>query len=270
MSQLKEERNQSKFSPQDPKSEREKRLLSTQLISQENPATKINHFEGNVLEWLVPGGTPFKTEDRILREREGKNLLVHACQTNSLFFLFFFSFFLCFHFSSYFYFFLFLSCYSLFLFPDFQVFNPLLFLSSLFLFLYTTRASFYSACRDWILLFQPLTTFVWSGCTCRPLLDRLCATLRHQTKRTILFISLPWHTFFATVWVSSLSLSLMACTQWLQLSFASLGGVSSQQDTSLKRTLVLKIGLPLSPPPNHALFPLTHDLIASCIGWGTS
>ena len=29
----------------------------------------------------------------------------------------------------------------------------------------------------------------------------------------------------------------------------------------------LKIGLPLSPPPNHALLPLTHDLIASYIGW---
>ena len=29
----------------------------------------------------------------------------------------------------------------------------------------------------------------------------------------------------------------------------------------------LKIGLPFSPPPNHALLPLTHDLIVSCIGW---
>ena len=230
MSQLKEERNQSKFSPQDPKPEREKRLLSTQLISQENPATKINHFEGNVLEWLVPGETP-----------------IGACLPNELSV---FSFFLCFHFSSYFYFFLFLSCYSSFLFPDFQVFNPLLFLSSLFLFLYTTRASFYSACRDWILLFQPLTTFVWSGCTCRPPLDRLCATPHHQTKRTILFISLPWHPFFATVWVPSLSLSLMACTQWLQLSFASLGGVSSQQDTSLKRTLV-GTSKQVFPSPHH-------------------
>ena len=102
MGQSKEERNQSESSPQDPKPEREERLLSTQLISQENPATKINHFEGNVLEWLVPGETSFKTEDRILREREGNNLLVHACQTNSLFFLFFFCFFLCFRFSSFF------------------------------------------------------------------------------------------------------------------------------------------------------------------------
>ena len=29
----------------------------------------------------------------------------------------------------------------------------------------------------------------------------------------------------------------------------------------------LKIGFPLSPPPNHALLPLTHDLIVSYIGW---
>ena len=29
----------------------------------------------------------------------------------------------------------------------------------------------------------------------------------------------------------------------------------------------LKIGFSLSPPPNHALLPLTHDLTASCINW---
>ena len=29
----------------------------------------------------------------------------------------------------------------------------------------------------------------------------------------------------------------------------------------------LKIGLPLSPPPNHALLPLIHHLTVSCIGW---
>ena len=45
MGQSEEERNYSKFSPQDPKSEREERLLSTQLIFQENPAIEINHFE---------------------------------------------------------------------------------------------------------------------------------------------------------------------------------------------------------------------------------
>ena len=44
---------------QDPKPEREERLFSMQLISQENPATEINRFEGNGPKWLVPGGTPF-------------------------------------------------------------------------------------------------------------------------------------------------------------------------------------------------------------------
>ena len=29
----------------------------------------------------------------------------------------------------------------------------------------------------------------------------------------------------------------------------------------------LKIDFPLSPPLNHALLPLTHDLTVSCIGW---
>ena len=58
----------------------------------------------------------------------------------------------------------------------------------------------------------------------------------------------------ATVWVSSLSLSLIACIQWLQLSFAHLGGVSSQQDTSPKRALVgtLKQGF---PSPHHQTMP---------------
>ena len=44
---------------QDPKPEREERLFSMQLISQENPATEINRFDKNGPEWLVPGGTPF-------------------------------------------------------------------------------------------------------------------------------------------------------------------------------------------------------------------
>ena len=59
MSQSKEERNQSKSSPQDPKPEREEHLFSMQLISQENPTIEINSFEGNRLEWLVPGRTFF-------------------------------------------------------------------------------------------------------------------------------------------------------------------------------------------------------------------
>ena len=70
MGQSKEERNHSKSSPQDPKPEREERLFSTQLISQENPAMEINRFEGNRPEWLVPGETPFAFGRRQDFERE--------------------------------------------------------------------------------------------------------------------------------------------------------------------------------------------------------
>ena len=70
MGQSKEERNQSKSSPQDPKLEREEHLLSMQLISKENPATEINCFEGNGPEWLVLGGTPFVFGRRQDFERE--------------------------------------------------------------------------------------------------------------------------------------------------------------------------------------------------------
>ena len=144
----------SQSSLRDFKPEREEHLFSTQLISQErNPATEINHFEVSGLEWLVPKGKPlslFLVEGRILRGREGNNLLVHACGTNFLFFFSFLSLFFPFFFLSFFSFFL--SCYPLFLFLGFQVLNPILFSPSL-LSLYIARAPFYSACRDWILLF---------------------------------------------------------------------------------------------------------------------
>ena len=103
----KEEINPSQSSLWDPKPEREEHLFSTQLISQEknpateiNPAMEINHFEESEPEWLVPKETPFFAFGRgqdFLKGREGNNLLVYACRTNSLFlFLFLFSFFLCF------------------------------------------------------------------------------------------------------------------------------------------------------------------------------
>ena len=74
--------------------------------------------------------------------------------------------------------------------------------------------------------------------------------------------------FLATVWVPSFFLSLMACTQWLQLSFFRLGDVSSQQDTSLKRALA-GTSKQVFPSPHHQTmspYLLTHDLTASCIG----
>ena len=124
-------------------------------------------------------------------------------------FLFFLCFSLIFPFSFFLSFLLLLVSISWF--PSSQFYPPSSPYIVFFFSLYTARAPFYSACREQILLFQPLTAFVWFGSTCRP--PHLCAALHHQTKRTILFVSLLWHPFLATVWVPSLSLSLMTCTQ---------------------------------------------------------
>ena len=197
----------------------------------------------------------------ILRGREENNLLVHACQTNSLFFLFLFLSF-------------FLSVFSLiFSFFSFSLFSILWFLSdgcyygSCLSPLRMVKAPFYSTCRGRILLFQPLTTFVWSGCTWWPPLDRLCATPHHQKKRTILFVSLPWHPFLLRCGFSLPILHgmhLMAPTQLCPFGWCVIPTGHFLQK-SLGRNL--KIGLLLSPPPNHALLPLTHDFTMSCIGW---
>ena len=146
--------------------------------------------------------------------------------------------------------FLFYSLASLFKFLFLSQGSPFFSLS-----LFTARPSFYSTCHDRILLFQPLTSFVQSRCTGRPSLFRLCATPHHQTKKDILFTWLSWHPFLATVWVLSLSISLMACIQWFQLSLPLLDSKSSQQDTSPKKPepKPQKQIFPLSPPPNHAL-----------------
>ena len=78
--------------------------------------------------------------------------------------------------------------------------------------LYIAMASFYSACHDQVLQFEPLTTFIWSGCTYRSPLVHLCATPRHQTKENYFVCLSAMAPFPAAVWVPSLSLSLMACT----------------------------------------------------------
>ena len=164
---------------------------------------------------------------------------------------------LCFFFLSLFLFFL-LSFLS-FLFPCFLFYDPsqvvvtvvLAFFSLLFLLFFplllrTARAFFYSACRGQILLFQPLTTFVWSGCTCRPPLDRLFATPHHQTKRTILFVSLPWHLFLLRCGFSlpiPHGMHLVTPTQLCPFGWCViLAGHSPQKSPSRN----LKIGFPLS------------------------
>ena len=48
--------------------------------------------------------------------------------------------------------------------------------------------SSYSVCYDQILLFCPLTTFVWSGCTCRPPLVHLHHPPQLQTKKKLFYL----------------------------------------------------------------------------------
>ena len=136
-------------------------------------------------------------EGKILKGREG-NRPTGACPLYYLSFVFLFSF-LSFSFSLLSYFLsilFFLSCSSL-------VFRPLF---------WAQWRSSYNACRDQILLFCSLTTFVWSVCTCRPPLIRLHHPLQLQTKKkAVLFIGLPWCPFLPQC-RRFLSLSLMACT----------------------------------------------------------
>ena len=147
----------------------------------------------------------FLAKSRTLRGREGINLLVHASRSHSLSFSF--SSFLKFTFLMLFFFSLFLFLNTCFLFPGFEILNPLMLVSP-----YTRqRVPFYSACRDQILLFWPSTIFIWSGCTCRPPLVCLCATPHRQTKENYFVYLSVVAPFPAMVWVSFLSLSLMAC-----------------------------------------------------------
>ena len=84
---------------------------------------------------------------------------------------------------------------------------------------------------------------------------------------TILFVSLSWHPFLLRCGFSLPILHgmhLMAPTQLCPFGWCVIpAGHFSQKCLSRN----LKIGFLLSPPPNHALLPLTHDLTASCIGW---
>ena len=193
-------------------------------------------------------------ESRTLRGRQGINLSVHTCRSNSLFFFLYFLFF--FFFSFY------LSFSSLF---SMLVFYSVVFLLRSYypffvLLVHGQGPLFYSVCHDQILLFQPLTTFVWSRCTCRPLLIHLCWLCHsyHQTKRTILFISLPWHPYL--LWCRcSFSLSLMACTQWfpLTLTYSRRYVIPAEHFPQKSLSRNLKIGF--FPLPTAIPYPLTYD-----------
>ena len=83
----------------------------------------------------------FLVESRILRGREGINLLVQACRSHSLSFFFSFSSKIPF---SYLFVSLFLFLNTYFLIPGFEIPNPLILVSPL----YTEKDSLYSACHD--------------------------------------------------------------------------------------------------------------------------
>ena len=121
-----------------------------------------------------------------------------------------------------------------------------------------SKGPLYSVCYDWILLFQPLTTFVWSECPCRPLTSLpvaqppslTCASRATRQKRLFCLFACRGTLICYDVSALSLFLSLMACTQWSQLIFASFGwyvilaGHFPQKSLSKNLKIVL-------PSPHH-------------------
>ena len=196
----------------------------------------------------------------ILRGRKGNNLLVHAYRTNSLYFSF--SFFVSifplifpfFSFSLFFYFvislrwlllwFLPLFCYCSSLFahgkglllqrlswPDFTVL-ALNHLCLVWVYLPTTTGPFmcHSPSPDKDDYFVCQSVMLWCG------------------------FSLPiLH-----------GMNLVAPAQFCPFGWCVISVGHFPQKSPGRN---LKIGFPLSPPPNHTRLHLTHDLTASCIGW---
>ena len=139
------------------------------------------------------------------------------------------------------------------------------------------KVPLYSACHDRILLFSPLTTFVWSGCPCWPLTGLPVAHHHHLLMLVVppnkedYFVCLLAVAFlYATVRVLSLSLPIPygmhlvvpthPCFLWV---------VCHPSKTFPPKSLSRnpKIGFPLSLPLDYALLPLTYDLTTSCISW---
>ena len=178
------------------------RFLSMQLISQErDPAVEINGFEGIELEWLMPQQKnflfPFLEESKILKGREGINLLVHAhCIIFLLFFCFLSYLFLFPCFPTFFLFYFFFSCSS----PVFS--TPFSGHSGGLLIAPAVTRFYYFAlnhlCLVWVYL--PTTTGLFASPS--PSLDK---------EKAVLFIDLPWRPFLPRC-RRFLSLSLMACT----------------------------------------------------------
>ena len=83
-----------------------------------------------------------------------------------------------------------------------------------------------------VLPFCPLTVFVWSGCTCRPL--EVCAT--HSCQTEACFSSPPYRsTSFLSRYKCFLSLLSRHAPNGSPSNLPLLGGLSSQQDVPPKR-----------------------------------
>ena len=169
----------------------------------------------------------FLAESKILRGREGINLLAHACRSNSLSFSFLL--FQCSPFLSFFFLRLFLN--TCFLFLGFQIPN-------------TIMLSFPSVHDKGPLIVPVVTRFYYFGPQ-QPLFGLGVLADHHwyvcvplpiaRQKKTILFVCLPWHPFL--LWCGCL---LYPYPSWHALSGSNsvlllLGVMSSQQDTSPKR-----------------------------------
>ena len=146
----------------------------------------------------------YLVKSKACKGREGINLLVHACHSISLFSFviskpFFFPFLF---FSQYLF-----QCCDFFLKVTITPIPPTV----------HGKGPLYNACHGWLLLFQPLTTFVWSGCLCRPLLVYQLLSQHHLpvlamplliTRQRRLFYSFVCHGTLTCYGVGALSLSI--------------------------------------------------------------
>ena len=110
----------------------------------------------------------------------------------------------------------------------------------------TARGPLYGACRDWYLLFYPLTTFVWCGCPCQPLTGRQLFSHHHLPMLAVPLPSIRQRRLFCLFACHGFSTRYDVCAFSLYPSWHApsgsnsslllLGGMSSQQDISPKRT----------------------------------
>ena len=135
-------------------------------------------------------------------------------------------------------------------FPLFSLFVLIFFLYSV-LFFYVVKIPYFSIlsighgkglfivpAMTSVLLFCPLTAFVWSGHACQSYKTPVRQRRIHfvYSVHRGLILSLRAAAFPAAMFISSL-LTLRACTQRFPLKLPLLGGLSSQQDVPPKRGL---------------------------------